>query len=145
MDILITIISGTTVYVLGQFILKMIIEPVQDVKKEIQQALGDCLYYAGFATNMPHIKEEYIKEASLTLKKRATQLRSKYAIIPFKDLFEKVKILPSQQDMSEASSILIGIANLTVTNGDFVNNRQNHEWLKEIEGLLNHHSAGETK
>lgn len=137
MEMLLTIVSGTTVYVLGQFTLKMIIEPLQDIKKEIQKVLSNCIYFAGIVTNMPHVKEEYIKEASSVIRKSSTELKSKYAILPFKGLFAMLRVLPNEHNMSEASSRLIGISNLSVTDGQFENNIKNNEWLKEVEILLN--------
>lgn len=137
MEIFSTIITGVIVYVLGQFALKIIIEPIQDLKKEIQQTLADCSFYWGIVTNMPDVKEELIKEASITFRKRSTSLRSKVAIIPFLDFFADFKILPTRHNLSEASSRLMGISNLAVTKGNREDNMTNFKWLQEAESFLN--------
>jgi len=136
MEIFATIITGVIVYVLGQFTLKLIIEPIQDLKKEIQQILNDCSYYSGVATNMPHIDEKRILETRKTFRQRSTSLRSKYKIIPFINFFSVIKVIPSSHNLSEASSRLMGISNTVSSEGEFKDNLRNHEWLKEIENLL---------
>jgi hypothetical protein len=145
MEIFSTIITGVIVYVLGQFTLKIIIEPIQELKKEIQQTLADCSYYAGLATNMPDINEEKALEARKIFRQRSTYIRSKYKIIPFMDTFAVFGIIPVEKSLSEASSMLMGLSNTISSSGNFKENMQNNEWLKEIENLLAPKSEGLSK
>ena len=137
MQIFLTIIAGVSVYVLGQFILRIIIEPIQELRKEIQLVISNCIYYEDIVLNMPNIEEDLIKEASITLRKRSSELESKASIVPLLDLFSKTNIVPNHKAISDISSALIGLSNVTVNNGDYRNNGENYKRLIRIEELLN--------
>ena len=136
MQIFYTILAGVSVYVLGQSILKLFIEPIQELRKEIQLVISDCTYYEHIVLNMQHINEELIKEASRSLRKRAAELKSKASIVPFLNCFAKCNIVPTQQDISHISAKLIGLSNVTTKDGDFKSNGANYGRLVEIEALL---------
>jgi len=132
MQIFYTILAGVSVYVLGQSILKLFIEPIQ----ELQLVISDCTYYEHIVLNMQHIDEELIREASSSLRKRAAELKSKASIVPFLNYFAKCNIVPTHQNISDISAKLIGLSNVATKDGDFKSNGTNYERLVEIEALL---------
>jgi hypothetical protein len=136
MEIFITIIAGVLVFILSQFFLKLVLEPLQELRKEIQLAYSDCSFYSNIAVNLGSVNDEYIKEASTVFRQRSTILRSKYHLVPFLNLFAKFNITPTKHNLSEASSRLMGLSNLCITMSQSKNNFQNNQWLNEIEELL---------
>lgn len=136
MEVFFTIMAGVLVFVLSQLILKLVLEPLQELKKEIQITYSDCSFYGNIPVNLGSVSDELIREASQVFRRRSTCLRSKYHLVPFLDIFAKCHIVPSKHKLSEASSRLMGVSNLCATGSQSENNSQNYGWLKEIEELL---------
>lgn len=111
MEFFTTIISAVMIFVLGQIGLKLIIEPIQELKKEISEILNAMVFYADRVSNPNSNSQEVIDEVSKILRKHASNLEAKSSIIPFYRIFEIFRVLPNKQNISEAKSHLIGLSN----------------------------------
>ena len=135
------IVSAVSIFVVGQFILKSIIEPIQELKKEIAVILGDMIYYANIYSNPGTAEKEVIDKASLVLRKYSSELIAKSSIIPFYSFWYYLRLLPSYKDIESVSSGLIGLSNslhsspsTAISDVDIADN--NHKNSGEIKKLL---------
>jgi len=136
MEIFNTIISGVAVFVLGQILLKLIIEPIQDLKKEIATTLNNLIYYANIISNPNTNSPEKYKETSQKLRQHASNLASKVSIIPFYILWVSLRILPPKENIFKAKTYLIYISN-SLFQSKYNDGMKNSEKSEEIQKLLN--------
>ena len=135
------IVSAVSIFVVGQFILKSIIEPIQELKKEIAVILGDMIFYANIYSNPGIAEKEVIDKASNVLRKYSSELIAKSSIIPFYSFWYYLRLLPSYKDIENVSSRLIGLSNslhsspsTAICDVDIADN--NHKNSGEIKKLL---------
>ena len=135
------IVSAVSIFVVGQFILKSIIEPIQELKKEIAVILGDMIFYANIYSNPGIVEKEVIDKASNILRKYSSELIAKSSIIPFYNLWYYLRLVPSYKDIENVSSRLIGLSNslhsspsTAINDVDIADN--NHKNSDEIKKLL---------
>ena len=134
------IVSAVSIFVVGQFILKSIIEPIQELKKEIAVILGDLIFYANIYSNPGTAEKEVIDKASNVLRKYSSELIAKSSIIPFYNLWYYLRLVPSYKDIENVSSNLIGLSNSlysspskAVSNVDISeNNRKNSDEIQKL-------------
>ena len=135
MEFSLTIISAVMIFVLGQISLKLIIEPIQELKKEISEILNAMVFYADRISN----PNDFIDEVSKILRKHASNLEAKSSIIPFYRIFEIFRVLPTKQNISEAKSHLVGLSN-SLSNSGNNNGMNNSEKNDNIKRLLTTYS-----
>jgi len=111
MEFFLTIISAVIIFILGQMSLKLIIEPIQELKKEIAEVLNAMVFYADRTSNPNTNSQEVIDEVGKILRKHASNLEAKSSIIPFYKIFEILRVLPSKDNISKAKSFVIGLSN----------------------------------
>lgn len=129
MEFFTTIISAVMIFVLGQISLKLIIEPIQELKKEISEVLNAMVFYADRISNPNSNSQEIVDEVGKILRKYASNLEAKSSIIPFYGIFELFRVLPKKQNISEAKSDLIGLSNSlskSANNNGFDNSTKNN-------------------
>jgi len=136
MEVFNTIISGVSVFVLGQILLKLVVEPIQNLRKEIFLTLNDLIYYANIISNPNANSSEMYKEASQKLRQHASNLASKVSIIPFYILWVMLGILPPKENIFQAKLYLIGISN-ALYSSKYNDGMKNSEKSEEIQKLLN--------
>jgi hypothetical protein len=111
MQVFLTIISGTTVFILGQLVLKLVIEPVQEFRNVIADISIALFEYENIYANPGYVNTEASKKASESLRKLASNLNAKTHLIPFYSLTAKLFNLPLQVDIFDSVRNLIGISN----------------------------------
>lgn len=109
--VFLTVFSGVVTYVLGQLILKLVIEPVQEVKKTVGQISHSLIEHASVIQNPGVPSEEAMKETSQHLRKLSSQLQAHLYLVPFYNSTAKLFGLPRQDEILAASSALIGLSN----------------------------------
>lgn len=76
-----TVLIGVAVYVLGQLISKLFIEPIHQLRLTIGE-VGDTLaFYANVYTNPGTLPKRLMDEASSALRQKAMLLRSKVSVV----------------------------------------------------------------
>jgi len=116
MEIFLTVISGTLIFVIGQILLKFFIEPIY-LRKLIVGEIADCLifygkFYCNDLKNDSPLDKNQRNDGSLKLKSLSTQLIAKTNAIPFcLELFD----LSGTKD---AARELIAISNRMLVSND---------------------------
>jgi len=105
-----TIFSGVLIFVLGQIIQQLIIEPYLQYKKVVGEIDNKLKFYANVTTNSM-ISEELVKEAVDILRKLSCDLESSYKMM-------SIRMGPSAKDISEAATGLIFLSNSTGINNN---------------------------
>lgn len=106
-----TIFTGVSIYVLGQIIVKLVIDPVHELKKTIGQISHSMIMYANVISNVEVTNDNLKREASDCLRELSALLQSHLKLIPIYDCSRRIFFLPSEREIYEASSALIGLAN----------------------------------
>lgn len=134
MEFSLTIISSVMIFVLGQIGLKLIIEPIQKLKKEISEVLNATVFYADRISNPNSNSQDVVDEVSKILRKHASNLEAKSSIIPFYRIFEIFRVLPTKQNISEAKSHLVGLSNSLSNSGNNngMNNSTKNDNIKRL-------------
>lgn len=111
MTIFLTVLSGVMTFVLGQLILKLLIEPVQDFKRTIADIALALIEYANIYANPGAMSSDIERQASVELRKLSSRLNAQLYLIPCYHFTAKVFGLPSKSRVAEAASHLIGLSN----------------------------------
>ena len=106
-----TVLSGVITFVIGQLIVKLILDPVQDMKKTIGQVSHTLVERANVIANPGVPTKEIMDDTSDLLRKLSSQLHAHLYLIPLYDKTSKVFHLPAKEKLIAASSALIGLSN----------------------------------
>jgi len=114
-----TVFSGVITFVIGQLITKLLLDPVQDMKKTVGQVSHLLVERANVIANPGVPTKEIMDETSDALRRLSSQLHAHLYLIPLYDVTSKVFCLPSKEKLLTASSELIGLSNSVYrTSGD---------------------------
>lgn len=139
MEFFLTIISAVIIFTLGQISLKLIIEPIHELKKEIVEVLNAMVFYANKISSPNSNNQEIADEVGKILRKYASSLEAKSSIIPFYGVFELFRILPSKKYILEAKSLLIGLSN-SIDNSKNNSGLENSSKIDNVKKLLTAYS-----
>jgi len=109
--VFLTVLSGVLTYVLGQLVLKLVIEPVQDMKKTIGDISHSLIEHANVISNPGLPKKEVIAETSSHLRKLSSKIQSHLYLVPLYPITARIFRLPQKEKILEASKYLIGLSN----------------------------------
>lgn len=116
-----TVFSGTVVYILSQIALKLVIEPVHDLKKTIGMISHSLVERASVILNPGNSRKKIMDATSRELRKLASQLRSHLYLIPCYPVMARIFRLPLPAEILAASTALIGLSNGVHQSGAGVN------------------------
>ncbi len=133
-----TVISGVLVFVLGQILVRFVIEPV----KELKEVLGEIqfvLIYHEQAIYTPSGNRAEEDAAQKVIRDLASKLRAKAEVIPRYSFFSRIfnGFLPPKKNIMDASRQLIGLSN-SVKKED--RSEINHNRVEKINKLLHFES-----
>ena len=108
-----TVLSGVSVFVIGQLIVKLAIEPIHEYRKLCGEIADALIFYANVSvrytnTGMP---KELQEEAQRTYRRLAGQLYARAHVIRLYPVWSLVGLAPRRKDLAKASSNLIGLSN----------------------------------
>lgn len=106
-----TVLSGVITFVIGQLIVKLLLDPVQDMKKTIGQVSHTLVERANVIANPGVPTKEVMDETSDSLRRLSSQLHAHLYLIPSYGMTSKIFCLPSKEKLLTASSALIGLSN----------------------------------
>ncbi|MDP1681759.1 MAG: hypothetical protein Q8L39_08280 [Burkholderiales bacterium] len=106
-----TVLAGVVVFVLGQLLLKMIIEPVQQLKRTMAEIANIFISYAYVIHNPNVVKPELQQEVFEKLRELSGKLYGDMALIPLYSIVGKAFFLPSMKNVYQGAKNLIAIAN----------------------------------
>ena len=111
MTMFLTVFSGVLTFVLGQLVLKLVIEPVHEFKKAIADVALTIIEYANVYSNPGVTGVETEKKVSEQLRKLASRINAQTYLIPMYGITSRLFGLPSRQKVLAAASNLIGLSN----------------------------------
>ena len=109
--VFLTVLSGVTTFVIGQLIVKLVIDPVQEMKKTIGQISHSMIEYANVIANPGVLSDDIMNETSKHLRQLSSQLHAHLYIVPQYQKTAKVFGLPGKEEVLAASGSLIGLSN----------------------------------
>lgn len=128
MQIFLTILAGAGTFVLGQILLKLLIEPVQAMKNVIAEIAHKLILFANIYANPRSLEDEKQAEASKEFRILSSKIQSSMYLVPAYKTTSKLFGLPSQEEINAASKGLISLHN-------------GHDHALENQGILNCYSA----
>ncbi|MGJ0483876.1 MAG: hypothetical protein ACR65R_04995 [Methylomicrobium sp.] len=136
MTIFSTIIAGVFVFVLGQIVLKWIIEPIQKFREVIAEIVFYLASDYSDILNASIVEKEIALSAGKNLKRLGARLVSSQQLIPFYKRLRKIYGLPELEDIVKASERLSRISKDMWSNADDKYDKLNL-YRKEICEYLN--------
>jgi hypothetical protein len=111
MEVFKTVLSGVAIFLLGQILLKLVLEPVQKLKQTFSAVSHAYLVHAPILYNPDAASDEQKNEAAGHLRLLSGQLHADLSLVPCYDLFRWLFFLPSSKKVYEAAQSLIAIGN----------------------------------
>jgi len=111
MTVFLPIFSGVVIFVLGQFLLKLLVEPVQEFKKTIADVALALIQYSNVYANPGVAGNEVEKRSSEELRRLSSRLNAQMYLIPCYRITANIFGLPSRDKVVDATSNLIGLSN----------------------------------
>ena len=105
-----TIIGGVFVLVMGQIVIKFLIEPYQEYRKLLAEIVEILTFHGNVTARL--MKPEDVSEARKVFRQKASRLRAITYTIPFYTLFVIFRLVPSRKTVEKAAGNLIGISNM---------------------------------
>jgi hypothetical protein len=118
-----TICGGIFIFILGQLLTKLVIEPMFVLRSLIADISDNMTYYAHIYSNPGTAKSEIMQEAKYALRQKASLLRAHAYTLPLYWLFALLCFVPSRKNIKIASGELIGLSN-GIFQGDPMINRE---------------------
>lgn len=109
--VFLTVFSGVVTFVVGQVLLKMVLDPVHEMKKTIGQISHSLVEYANVIANPGVPTEDAMREASKQLRKLSSQLHGHLYLVPVYPATARVFQLPNRNAVLSAAKALIGLSN----------------------------------
>jgi hypothetical protein len=164
LKITLTAVGGVTVFVIGQLVAKFLIELIHEQRKLIGEIAATIIFYSNVGAGVEQHYFDQIKaidksedpqkeilierykniltshwarsdEAATTLRRQATELLGKTHAIPFYGLLSRLRQVLKLENITAASSELIGMSNSTRGEAGFSSRIENIIWLLNLKTL----------
>lgn len=106
-----TVIAGVLVFVASQLFLKLVIEPIHQLKKTMADISHTFVRYAHAIHNPDVIPHEMHSEVFEKLRQLSGQLYADMALIPLYSVFGTIFFLPRKEKVYKSAQNLIAVAN----------------------------------
>jgi len=106
-----TVIAGTLIFVAGQLLLKLVIDPVHQLKRTLAEISNTFVRYGHVIHNPDAITPELRDEVYDKLRQLSGQLYGDMALIPWYEQTSFLFCLPRKDKVYEAAKNLIGAGN----------------------------------
>lgn len=111
MTVFLTVLAGVITFVLGQLILKLVIDSVQDFKRVVADVSHALIDEAVVYLNPGVTGQEREQSTSKKLRELSSRLNAQMYLIPKYRFLHTLLGLPSQDSVTNASRLLIGLSN----------------------------------
>ena len=112
------ILAGVIIYVLGEIIVKLVIDPIQELKRVIADIAFKLIHYSHVfklsssddsdaGTGEKQIASEKLEQVADEYRKLASMLNAGYRLVPFYPLARVVFFLPREADIIAARNALL--------------------------------------
>ena len=106
-----TVLAGVLTYVAGQIVVKLLLEPIQEMRRTIGQVSHSLIEHANVIGNPGVASPEVMSATAKELRKLSSQLQSHLYLVPSYKYTAKLFRMPSQDQVLVASKYLIGLSN----------------------------------
>ena len=108
---------GFLAFVLGQFALKLVVEPIQEQWRAVGNVTHALIYYRNVGPSNPTGPDpERVAEARRVYRDLAAEFRRNLRVVPRYDVFARMQFVLPREQVRRASTALIGLAS-TVQKG----------------------------
>jgi len=114
-----TVIAGVLVFVAGQLLLKLVIEPINQLKKTFADIAHTFICYAHAIQNPDMIAPELHSIVFEKLRQLSGQLYADMSLIPLYTVFSSIFCLPRREKVYESAQHLIAVANWMCSKSDY--------------------------
>ena len=114
------IAAGIFIYVLGQIVVKIVIDPVQELKRVIADVAFKLIYYSDVfkitgsadsaAVPAKEIEPQKLEQVAGEYRKLASMLNAAFHLVPFYAVSRLVFFLPRETEILNARNALLEIA-----------------------------------
>lgn len=111
MTVFFTILAGVITFVLGQLCLRLLVEPLHELKRTIADIAVAIIKYANVYSNPGVTGEERENEAAQEIRFLASKLNAQMYLVPAYARLHWLFGLPPKQNISQAMRYLVGISN----------------------------------
>ena len=108
--VFITVLSGVLTYVAGQLVLKLVIEPVQDMKKTIGEVSHSLIEHGQAIHNPGLLTDEAMTNAASQLRRLSSKLHAHLYLVPRYDWTAKLFQLPEKAQLLTAATDLVALS-----------------------------------
>jgi hypothetical protein len=122
-----TAVIAVIVFVAGQYILKFVLEPIQEQRKlrgEVGRALVFYANREAIGVELGTFTKEQIHEASGDLRDLAARLQASLLTVPYYDTLARLRRVLPRKDVRAAATELIGWSNEVLTKRSDTHNRR---------------------
>lgn len=135
MQIFWTIVTGVLVFLIGQAVLKFLLEPLQEFQRTVSEIAHALIEHANVYGNPGLGDEQKLKEVSRALRNLSSRLYAQMSLTPKYRYIAKVLCFPSERAISEAATNLIGLSNSVFASGDGVANAGRANRIRKALGI----------
>jgi hypothetical protein len=108
-----TTMFGFIAFVLGQFALKLVVEPIQEQRRLVGEVAHAVIYYRNVGPDsLPGPNPERGAEARRVYRDLAARLRMNLQVVPRHPFISRLPFVLPRDRVYRASSALIGLANI---------------------------------
>lgn len=126
----ITVVTGVLVYVLGQAVQNFILKPIQDFRVVLVQISHKVKFWENYLINSG-LREDKTKQCRADMRDLASNLESKYIIIPFKKQLLYFNMVPAPENVRTAARNLIFLSNAGGESGSEGRNNEAIDLLRK--------------
>ena len=126
-----TIIGGVLIYVIGQILMKFVIDPIHELKAHIGRITDSLIFYANVYGNPGSLSTDETRKASDELRRLASELMSKRSVIPWYRFWSCLRMVPRLSDIRCTRSNLVGLSNGVFRADDLMHNTKRVEEIKK--------------
>ena len=112
-----TVLSGVSVFVFGQLIVKFAIEPIHECRKLCGEIAEALIFYANVNVRYSGIQKEGLDEAYNAYRRLSGRLLARAHVIGFYRVWAFARLIPRRKDLGNAYRSLIGLSNNVLDNG----------------------------
>ncbi len=133
-DVFGVVITGVSVFVFGQIIVKFLVEPVLRQRRVIGRIAFSLVYYACDFGNPGIGTRKRLDEASVELRRLASDLRAETQGIPFYGFWSQMRLVRGESAVLSGVGDLIQLSN-SVHAGDGATNLETRRKLEDRLGI----------
>lgn len=118
MEMFKTILAGVSVFIFGQIILKLLVDPVQEMKKVISKVRMEIIRTSYILHNSESFENDAIKKVFDSYRELSASLLAGMELVPLYPITRLFFGLPSPKKLNGASTNLIALSNWMMVKHD---------------------------